>query len=133
MSNKLAVAIIDLGNVHDCLANLEPYAAADHVTVAAYADLAFAGYGIAPKVSGRNIFVFQADTPDRNSADIQIVWDVSRLVDHWSHAHPPSESLHIFVATKDQGFRRLQTLVEHQSPHRLTFVRGWEDLRAYIE
>ncbi len=120
--------IIDLGNVHDCLQKLEPYAAAGALTVAAYADLAFSGYGIVPPLKCNNVAVFQADTPDRNSADVQIIWDVCRLV-----AASPGDPLHVLIATKDLGFMRLQRLVQERPHHKLTFVTGWEALKLHIE
>lgn len=125
--------VIDLGNVHDCLKNLEPYAAKGLVSVAAYADIAFAGYGMSPKVSGPHLEVFQADTPDKNSADVQIVWDVCQLTTRRGNERP-CEELHILVATKDLGFLRLKNLVEGRGfPHRLTFVMNWETLRVFVE
>eukprot|EP00959_Pyramimonas_sp_CCMP1952_P460138 9479382-Pyramimonas_sp.AAC.1 len=47
--------VTDLGNVHDCLRNLELYAAAGLVTVAADADIAFLGYGVSPNMKKSNI------------------------------------------------------------------------------
>ena len=124
--------VVDLGNTHDCLKNLEPYAASGLLTVGAYADLAFAGYGVCPHLAVRNISVFHADTPDRNSADVQIIWDICRLVEQWRRDEP-EQLFHILVATKDLGFLRLKALVERYPLHRLTFVTGWDALRLYIE
>lgn len=124
--------VVDLGNTHDCLKNLEPYAASGALTVSAYADLAFSGYGVAPRISVRNINVFQSDTPDRNSADVQIIWDVCRLAQQWQ-TEEPEQLFHIYVATKDLGFLRLKALVERYPLHRLTFVTGWDALRLHIE
>ena len=124
--------VIDLGNTHDCLQKLEPYAARNLISVAAYADLAFSGYGVSSKINVDNVQVFQADTPDKNSADVQIIWDVCQLVSHWQ-AKFPERSLHILVATKDLGFQRLKNLVEKHPMHKLTFVTNWESLRLYVE
>jgi hypothetical protein len=124
--------VVDLGNTHDCLKNLEPYASTGALTVSAYADLAFAGYGVVPPLAARNIEVFHSDTPDKNSADVQIIWDVCRLVEQWK-ALEPQQAFHIFVATKDLGFLRLKALVERYPLHKLTFVTGWDTLRLHIE
>jgi hypothetical protein len=125
--------VVDLGNCHDCLQNLIEYAEHDVLTVAAYADLAFAGFGVSPTpLVGRNLRVFQADTPDKNGADVQIIWDISRLVDH-VHSQEPSRRMHIVVATKDLGFQRLKALVEANPLHKLTFVTNWATLRLHVE
>lgn len=126
-TNQLHV-IVDLGNCHDCLKELERYAEKGIVTVAAYADFAFRGYGVQPKVQAANVKVYQADTTDKNSADVQIIWDTSRIV--LESAKP---TMHIIVATKDLGFQRLRTLVGEREGYALTFVTNWEDLRNHIE
>lgn len=125
--------IVDLGNCHDCLQNLVEYAENGALTVAAYADLAFAGFGVSPApLTARNLQVFQADTPDKNSADVQIIWDVSRFVDRL-RLQEPSRRLHIVVVTKDLGFQRLKALVAMNPLHKLTFVTNWATLRLHIE
>ena len=131
-ADPLLHVVVDLGNCHDCLQNLLQYAEDGAVTVAAYADLAFAGFGVSPSISARNVQVFQADTPDKNSADVQIIWDVSRFVDR-VRSEDPARQLHILVATKDLGFRRLRTLVETNPLHKLTFVTNWHALRVHVE
>jgi hypothetical protein len=120
-------------NVHDCLQPLECYARAGLLRVAAYADLAYSGYGIKPRVTGDNIQVYQAETPDKNSADCQIIWDIAVMTSQ-ARVHRPEDPLHILVASKDLGFRSLKSLVEMQHPtHKLTFVTGWHELRIFIE
>lgn len=125
--------VVDLGNCHDCLQNLVDYAACGSMTVAAYADLAFAGFGVTPPLVTPNVQVFQADTPDKNSADTQMIWDISRLVQRVTVDHP-TRKLHIVVVTKDLGFQRLKALVEAENPlHKLTFVTNWPTLRLHVE
>ena len=125
--------VIDLGNVHDCLQHVQRYANAGMLTVDAYADLAYNGFGVAPRVErNAGVRVFRADTPDRNSADVQIIWDLSRYVSNLLETKPESR-LHIIVATKDMGFRRLKALVDEARNHRLTFVTDWPSLRLHIE
>ena len=124
--------VVDLGNCHDCLKQLIPYAQKGLITVSAYADIAFCGFGISPPINDtENVTVFQADTPDKNSADVQIIWDLSRL----THQQPEKseKEMIIIVATKDLGFRRLKNLVEQNPKHSLFFVTNWESLRIYIE
>lgn len=119
--------VVDLGNVHDCLKPLLSYAQKGCLTVAAYADLAFTGFGVVPPLRVENVAVFQADTPDKNSADVQIIWDLSRLTQQRE-----GEPLDIFVASKDLGFRRLERLVNAGCGHTLTFTTGWRDLRLHL-
>ena len=134
--DTLVHVIVDLGNCHDCLHNLVEYAERGALRVCAYADLAFGGFGVArgtgPALSAPNVQVWQSDTPDKNSADVQIIWDVSRLVDRVG-TEQPGQRLHIIVATKDLGFQRLKTLVNMNSLHTLTFVTNWNALRLHIE
>lgn len=127
--DELIHVIVDLGNCHDCLQHLVEYANRGAITVAAYADLAFSGFGVRPPLNAKNVRVFQADTANKNSADVQIIWDVSRLVKEVDK----NRALHILVATKDFGFLRLKPLVDATNGHRLTFVTNWEALRVYIE
>lgn len=125
--------IVDLGNVHDCLRPLQAYAELGILTVAAYADLSFAGYGVSPPLVAKNVQVFHANTPDKNSADVQIIWDVCRYVDNMNKEQP-DKPLRIVVATKDLGFLRLKYLVEENNPlHKLTFVTNWETMRLHVE
>lgn len=124
--------VIDLGNTHDCLQNLLPYAQRGILSVCAYADMAFRGYGISPSISIANVQVFQADTPDKNSADVQIIWDICRFVERLEQECPERQCF-IYIATKDLGFMRVKHLVERNSKHTVTFVTNWQALRMYIE
>lgn len=128
----LTHCVVDLGNTHDCLPNLLPYAARGLLTVSAYADMAFRGYGISPSVSVENVCVYQSDTPHKNSADVQIVWDICRLVEKLER-ESPARRCHIYIATKDMGFMRLKALVERNKLHSITFVTNWQTLRMHIE
>lgn len=120
--SEVPLVIVDLGNMH-CLDKLVPLAAADLVEVWAYADQAFAGYGVRPSVAGaRNVTLKQADSPHRNAADVQLIWDVARLAQKRS----------ILVASKDLGFRHLEQLAR-DAGHELEFFTTWEDLRDCIE
>jgi len=122
--------VVDLGNVHCCLQHLVEYARAGLLTVSAYADLAYSGYGVSPPLEATNVRVYQSDTADKNSADVQIIWDVSRLL---QRAELQSQKLQILVATKDLGFQRLKALVEESGDHSLVFVTNWSTLKLHIE
>ena len=124
--------ICDLGCNHDCLQNLIPYAERGEITVKAYADIAFNGFGVNPAPVSNNVQVFQAATPDKNSADVRIIWDVSRLVEKTS-LEEPDRRLDIFVCTKDLQFQSLKALVEMNPLHKLIFCTNWAALRMYIE
>ena len=131
-SQENLICMIDLGNTHDCLRPLETYAAMNMLTVFAYADLAYAGYGVNPRVFKDNVNIFQADTPDKNSADVQIIWDTCRIVQK-EEERQGKRALHILIASKDLGFLRLKHLVEKNPLHKLTFVRNWPEMRCYVE
>jgi len=119
------VILIDLGNVHDCLQRLGPLAEAGLVTVRAYADLCFNGFGVNPPLGGNNVTVFKASSPDKNSADVQLIWDVARLC----RADTP---LRLVVVTKDLGFRHLQALAT-AAGHELIFAQDWGGLEAALQ
>jgi hypothetical protein len=116
--------LVDLGNTHDCLQELLPYCEAGALHVRAYADLAFNGYG-SSMASVQGLTVIRATTADKNSADVEMIWDLALLL----VGSPVRE---VFVATKDQGFRRLKELAT-RSGHSLTFVTSWAELRNLIE
>jgi hypothetical protein len=128
----LVYVLIDGGNVHDCLANLIPYAERDAISVRFYADLAFNGFGINPPIKCKNVSIFHAKTPDKNSADVSIIWELSRYVLEMS-VKEPTRSLQIYVATRDLQFQSLKALVEENTLHSLTFCTNWEGLRIHIE
>ena len=125
--------IVDLGNCHDCLQNLISYAEKDLITVAAYADMAYSGFGVVPPLQNiKNLEVFQSQTSDKNSADVQLIWDLSRLVQRIAQ-EKPGRKLIIIVATKDLGFRSLQKIVQQNPDYTLIFVSNWESMRLHIE
>ncbi len=123
------LVLVDLGNVHDCLRELVPLCHAGAVTVRAYADLAYAGHGVAPPLDVPGLSVHQAPTADRNAADVELVWDLSRIT---AAADARDERLRVLVATKDQGFRRLESLAR-SAGHELTIVTSWPELRCHVE
>jgi hypothetical protein len=124
--------ILDLGNVHCCLAKLLPYAAKGALEVKAYADFTFSGYGVNPPLCESNVSVFRADTPTKNSADVQIIWELSRYVLEKT-TKEPHRRIQVFVCTRDLGFLRLKALVEENPQHSLDFVVNWEALKMHIE
>lgn len=123
------VVLVDLGNTHDCLAHLVPLAEAGVVLVRAYADCSFAGYGVRPPLQATNCVVVQATAPDRNAADVELIWDVAGLCAASSRGF---HGYHFLVATKDQGFRYLKQCVESSGVHSLSFVADWPALEAAL-
>ena len=118
------IVLVDLGNVHDCLQELSPYAARRECKVFAFADRAFNGYGITPPADA-GIVVHQTTSVHRNAADLALIWTVAELV------HQATGPLEFIVVTKDQGFH---SLVDHVgNEHSMIFVKGWEELRDLIE
>ena len=128
----LVLVLCDLGCSHDCLQNLIPYAEKDMMEVRAYADLAFAGFGVKPPLNCKNVTVFHAKTADKNSADLQLIWDLSRYVQKLS-IDQPRRGLQVYCSTKDLQFQSLKSLVEENPLHELTFCTNWETLRMHIE
>jgi hypothetical protein len=121
------IVLVDLGNVHDTLNPLEPYARNGEVKAFAFADLAFNGYGVNPACDSC-IPLFQSKTPDKNAADIEMVWkcaEIALLNNGNGHA------LEFYIVTRDQGFRTLETILKRYG-HSVTFVRDWNDLKMYV-
>lgn len=119
------IILIDLGNTHDCLKNLVPYTAQPNIDIYAFADRAFNGYGVNPHAPSP-ITVFQATTPDKNAADLELIYICLKLILTTPFTY------HFVVASKDQGFHSLQNIVERHG-HKLHFVTNWEQLRQYVE
>jgi hypothetical protein len=126
-SDLKTLVIVDLGNIHDCLQHLIPYCKAGKLQVKAYADMAYNGYGVTPplvEVSGLSIH--RASTDDKNSADVELIWDLAVLLE-------TSTPLAVIVVTKDQGYRRIQELAQRSGRHSLTLVTSWVELRNLVE
>jgi len=121
------VVLVDLGNVHDTLQELEPYARKGLVKAFAFADLAFNGYGVRPECDPC-IPLYQSTTPDKNAADIEMVWKCAEVA---LLQCPPDHRLTFYIVTKDQGFRTLEVILRRFG-HTVEFVRGWDDLKVYI-
>jgi hypothetical protein len=119
----ITVILIDLGNVHDVLQHIENYA--DTFLIYAFADYTFSGYGVRPRPRA-NIHVFQSTVRNKNSADIQLVWEVAKLL--FTH---PKQQYRFFVVTKDNGFLSLEENVR-QHGHSLSFVKNWKELASHL-
>lgn len=122
------IVMIDLGNVHDTLEPLEPYAKRGLVRAYAFADLQFNGYGVNPRCDP-SIAVYQSKVADKNAADIRMVWDCADIV---LTKNPSGTPLTFFIVTKDQGFRSLGTILEDYG-HTIHFLRNWDDLKLHVE
>ena len=119
--------VIDLGNVHDVLRNIEAYI--DHIDhVVAYADYVYNGYGVSSRINHPKIDVIIAETPHKNSADVNIIWDVSRLA-----LRLENEPLCIIVCTRDLGFLSLKDLVQKNPKHRLHFAAAWPSIQKILD
>jgi hypothetical protein len=120
------LVIMDLGNCH-FLKELLPYIESKTVEARLYADLAYNGFGVSPPLPHYlNVYMFRATTSDRNSADVQLIWDLAVLLSS------SPERRNVIIATKDLGFRSLKSICELLG-HSLTFVTDWNTLRNYIE
>ena len=123
------VVFIDLGNVHDCLKPIVPYAQTENTTllVHAFADISFNGFGVNPPAPAP-IHVFQATTRDANAADVELIWQAACYI----LMRPIPNGYHFVVATRDQGFNSLQAIAQRHG-HRLDFVTNWAQLKTFIE
>lgn len=128
----IPLAVVDLGNVHDVLRELVPYARSGLAQVEAFADRAYNGFGIKPALDEVPGFlrVHRARGTDRNAADIELVWFLCETLPDVTHA--PEQARQVVVATKDQGFQSLRDLVQRRG-HTLTFVTQWSEMREFIE
>ena len=131
-NSPCVLVVVDLGCCHDVLPQIRAYAERGEVEVRAYADLAFNGFGVSPPVKCANYKLFHATTADRNSADVALIWETSRLAQQLEE-HEPERELHVFVCTKDLQFQSLKELVEKNPRHSLTFCTDWSALRCHIE
>lgn len=118
------IIMVDLGNVHDCLENLVPYAS-NTAQVRAYADVGFNGYGINP-CPPCNIKVVKATSNHKNAADIDLIFDLALM------AHQHKTPHHFVIATKDKGFLSVESKLQ-QLGHQVSFVTGWSELRLLVE
>lgn len=134
--NTKMIVMIDLGNVHDCLSHVKPYAKrnkeADNVSVVAFADY---GYKVSPEAeeAGYDVEVLQIKEPPtctgKNAADVLLMFTCFELC----MAAAEGQHLHFIIATKDEGYRYLATIVHQHYGHQVTFVRDWNELRIFIE
>jgi hypothetical protein len=130
-TETIPLAVVDLGNVHDVLRELVPYARSGLAQVEAFADRAYNGFGIRPALDDvPGVRVHRARGTDRNAADIELVWFLCETLPDVTHA--PEQARQVVVATKDQGFQSLRDLVQRRG-HTLTFVTQWSEMREFIE
>lgn len=118
--------IIDLGNIHHVLQQLEPFAKEPGLQVMAFADKAYNGYPI-----GSCCYwpYYQVTTTHTNAADIEII---AYVVEKALEAQREQRSVEFHVVTRDQQFQQLKDIVERKG-HTLTFSQSWEELRIYLE
>lgn len=125
VESRDVIVVVDLGNVHDCLQKIAPLAEAGELQVRAYADLQYNGFGVNPPFDAPGCVVFKAQSPHKNAADTQMIWDVAQL------CSVSARPLRLLVVSKDNGFRHLRELAE-DAGHRLTFAQDWASLRALL-
>lgn len=126
----IPIVMIDLGNVHDVLQQVEPYAKEKLAKVYAFADLQYNGYGIKPPCN-LSVELYHSKTPDKNAADIEMVWKCADIIFNLE-PNQKFKKLQFCIVTKDNGFRTLKTIIERHG-HEAIFMRTWEELRVYVE
>lgn len=134
------IIFLDLGNVHDCLKNVESYARAGEIFVFAFCDYAYTGYPISePRYSCEGVRAVRTSSPKKNAADTALIWTCCSIVNRQPGGIDGlgdvisrlTEKLEFIVVTKDQGFGFLQDLVLNAG-HSITFCRDWDDLKLLI-
>lgn len=136
------IILLDLGNVHDCLKNLEPYVRTGDMVVFAFCDYGYSGYPLSEKqynVDG--VKIVRATSPKKNAADTLLIWTCCSIVNRETgglfHLQGNdvlpnlADRLEFIVVTKDQGFNFLQECVENTG-HKIRFCKDWDDLKLYI-
>ena len=123
------IIFVDLGNIHDILPLLEPYADDRTNIVYAFADRAFSGYGIRPPPTNRHIQVLHATDDHKNAADTEMIWKAAEVV-----LGSLNTRYRFLIFTRDQGFRGLSTILKrYPVVEELHFVQRWEQVRDWIE
>ena len=84
----------------------------------------YSGFGSKNDIHNSKIEMFRASDTNKNSADTMIIWQLSRIAKDYDH---------IYICTKDNGFRTVKILIEKDSETDVTFISGWEELRNEIE
>lgn len=136
------IVLVDLGNTHDCVKMLEPYASCGDVLVIAFCDRAYAGYpsNMDPSYCD-NIYMIRSQSPYKNAADTALIWTCCSIINRTDNNIPIlrdtsifdrlSSRLEFIVVTKDQGFMYLEDLVS-TTGHTLVFCRDWDSLKRHL-
>jgi hypothetical protein len=120
---RTVIVCVDLGNVHDVLQNMEQFHSETLKTITiAFADCGFQGYGVNPPSS---VEVVVSKTGHKNEADTAMIWWIAQFFGKQPYDAPCD----VFVASKDQGFRSLETIIhDNHSNARCKFINSWSEL-----
>lgn len=137
------IILVDLGNAHDVVKNLEPYAECDDVIVIAFCDYSYAGYpSNMPTGWCKNVHLIRSYEPLRNAADTTLIWTCCSIINR-THNNIPvlrdssilnrigDGTLEFIVVTRDQGFMYLAELVS-DTGHTLSFCKDWKELKGHL-
>lgn len=135
------IVFVDLGNVHDCIKNLEPYASVDECIVVGFCDYAFTGYPTTERnYNAKNIYISRVNSPKKNAADTLLLWTCFQIISGNTSKtllgpdftkKLTAEQLTFLVVTKDLGFQYLEDIVKSQG-HKLSFCKGWQDVKLHL-
>jgi hypothetical protein len=125
---------VDLGNVHDVLMPLFTGEIFKPITkIFAYADFTTNCYGIKdPVLKHERLTIFKSPNLQRSTADLQFVWDLSRLAKTCSNCT-------FFIVSKDTLWHGIDTVVSTDnwssspSTNKAVVLTCWEELRTEIE
>lgn len=116
------LVVIDLGNVHNILQNVEKYIGiTPGLEVKAYADLAYNHYKPhTPDILWHN------DSAQRETTDVKLIADtVIKLKD-------AKYKYHVIIMSLDKVVCALESVVKSMG-HQCTVAKSWDELRIFLE
>lgn len=120
------IIVVDLGNVHDVLPGLDKLSLPPSTAVWAFADWAYAGYGVRPASPSVSVLE-QAEEPRPNAADMLLAHRVWRYC--WEH-RTGDRGVTFHVVTKDVGVHTLKDIVHRDyRAHTVVFYSCWSTLQ----
>lgn len=117
--NGNTMVYVDLGTVHDCLEHLMPYRDQGLVSVVAFADHGYSGYG-------KDLpCVRISEQPSKAFADVGMIWTIAEQC-------ITQQGLSVYIVSKDKQFGGLVPCIL-ETGNTVKVVSSWEELREFIE
>ena len=126
---KPIVVLINLDNVSDCLQHLQTHINDGQLSVIAFANKTFNGFGVKGEINSFGYEVKIATETHKNIADTMLMWTLGKLCQLFS-----GQIFHFIVVSKGARLSSLPHIVrEGSDKHRCTVVKDWSELRLYVE